>query len=386
MTRTVVLVSTPIKPGLAQSIAAGEAPRRDYFELRDMLDAELVSPPEKPGRLYRLLQKVGGNSLAMAVSVWLRRGSYDVILTDQESVGLLLAMLFKLTRTRRGHVMISHYLTPLKKQVFYRWFRAQTHIDRTVCYSSAQARLAHSALGLRDDQVALVLHPADASFWCPPASGEERAADDRLLCDAGLDIEPGAPLVCSAGLEFRDYPTLIEAARELPEGVEVVVAASSPWSKRKDTTQDAEMPPNVRRVSLKPLQLRALYRRASVVAIPLYDVDFQAGSLVAYEAMACGRPVVITRTRGQSDIVREGQTGYYVPAGDPGAMAKALQRLLSDPALAERMGRSAREVVVEHGLNLDSYLVHMVDLVHEAARRAERRSRTRQATPTPRGL
>lgn len=385
MTRTVVLVSTPIKPDLAEAIAAGEAPRRDYFELRDMLRAELMAPPEKPGRLYSLLRKAGGNSLAMAVTAWLRRDSYDVILTDQESVGLLLAMLFKLTLTRRGHVMISHYLTPFKKQVFYRWFGAQARIDRTVCYSSAQAALARTQLGLRDEQVALVLHPADASFWCPPASDEEREADETLLREASVDLPSDVPLICSAGLEFRDYPTLVEAAKSLPAGTQVVIAASSPWSKRKDATRDTELPENVRRVSLKPLQLRALYRRAGVVAIPLHDVDFQAGSLVAYEAMACGRPVVITRTRGQRDIVREGETGFYVPAGDPSAMAGALNRLLGDPSLAEKMGRFAREVVVEHGLNLDSYLVHMVDLVHEAARRAERRSTARRTTATRRG-
>lgn len=377
MTRTTVLVSTPIKPDLAASIQAGEAPRRDYFELRDMLGAELMSPPDKPGRFYSLLRKLGGNAGAMAVTAWLRRDSYDVILTDQETVGLALAMLFKLTRVRRGHVMITHYLTPFKKQIFYRWFRAQTHIDRTICYSTAQERLARKELGLRSDQVALVLHPADSEFWSPSASEEEREADRQLLKDAGIDLPDDAPVICSAGREFRDYPTLIEAAKRLPEGTHVVIAASSPWSKRKDTTQDVDVPANVRLVSLKPLQLRALYRRALVVAIPLYDVDFQAGSLVAYEAMACGKPVVITQTRGQLDIVTEGKTGFYVPVGDFAAMARTLNKLLSNHALAEKMGKQSRETV-EGGLNLGTYLQHVTELVWEAARRRERRLSARR--------
>src|SRR5437868_567720 len=177
MTHYAVLVSSPPRSGLAEAIAAGEAPRRDYFDMRDMLGAELMLPPERPGRVHSVLHKVGGNALAMAWTAWSRRRDYDVIITDQEYAGLLLALLYKFTRTRRGHVMISHYLTPAKKQVFFRLLKVQSHIDRTICYSTAQEKLAHNTLGLRDSQVSLVLHPADSAFWKPAASDSEREAD-----------------------------------------------------------------------------------------------------------------------------------------------------------------------------------------------------------------
>ena len=87
MPRTIVLVSSPIREGLAEAIASGEAPRRDYFEMRDMLGAELMTMPEQPGRVFNLLRKAGGNAVAMAWEAWARRSDYDVILTDQESAG-----------------------------------------------------------------------------------------------------------------------------------------------------------------------------------------------------------------------------------------------------------------------------------------------------------
>jgi glycosyltransferase involved in cell wall biosynthesis len=382
MTRFAVLVSSPPRVGLAEAIAAGEAPRRDYFDMRDMLGAELMMPPERPGRVFSTLRKVGGNALAMAWTAWSQRKSYDVIVTDQEYAGLLLALLFKVTRTRRGHVMISHYLTPAKKQVFFRLLKVQSHIDRTICYSTAQEKLARTRLGLRADQVALVLHPADSKFWRPAASDDEKRADEEMLRGVGLEIPADAPVVCSAGLEFRDYPTLMGAASKLPEGTHVMIAASSPWSKRKNTAEDAELPENVHLVSLKPLQLRALYRRAWVAAIPLYDVDFQAGSLVAYEAMGCGKPVVITRTRGQNDIVEEGKTGFYVPPHDAEAMGGALNRLLGDPALIEEMGANSREVV-ERGLNLYKYLDEMCAVAREVAAKYERKQPALRGVPTP---
>jgi glycosyltransferase involved in cell wall biosynthesis len=380
MADVIVLVSTPIKGNLAEAIASGEAPRRDYFELRDMLNADLISPPPLSGLLYSILRKLGGNALAMAGVAWAQRGDYEVILTDQEAAGLVLALLFKLTRTRRGHIMISHYLTPAKKQILYRLLRPQTHIDVTICYSSAQEHVARDKLHLKPDQVSLVLHPADSRFW-RPAAGPEEAQDDReLLRQAGVYLPEHAQVVCSAGLEFRDYPTLIKAVHRLPKNVRLVIAAASPWSKRKNTAEDVDLPENAQRVALTPLQLRALYRRSHVVAIPLYDVDFQAGSLVAYEAMACGKPVVITRTRGQCDIVREEETGLYVPTGDAETLAGAVNRLLSDPTLARSLGENALRVV-EQGLNLDTYLASMVDLVRKvAARRSNERALNEQAT------
>ncbi len=59
------------------------------------------------------------------------------------------------------------------------------------------------------------------------------------------------------------------------------------------------------------------------------------------EAMLAGRPVVGTDVGGVADLVTEGSTGLLVPAGDPGALASALDRLAEDPSLRARLGESA---------------------------------------------
>jgi glycosyltransferase involved in cell wall biosynthesis len=65
------------------------------------------------------------------------------------------------------------------------------------------------------------------------------------------------------------------------------------------------------------------------------------------ESMAAGVPVVATRVGGIPELVREGVDGLLVPAGEPGALAAAMLRLLKEPELSERMGRAARERVRE---------------------------------------
>ncbi|HEV2388036.1 MAG TPA: glycosyltransferase family 4 protein [Candidatus Acidoferrales bacterium] len=70
---------------------------------------------------------------------------------------------------------------------------------------------------------------------------------------------------------------------------------------------------------------------------------------VLLEAMAAGLPIVATRTGGIPEIVRDGATGLLVPPGDPPALAAAVIRLLSDPALAARLAAGAREFVEREG-------------------------------------
>lgn len=61
---------------------------------------------------------------------------------------------------------------------------------------------------------------------------------------------------------------------------------------------------------------------------------------VVLEAMALGRPVVATRTRGPEEAL--GGDGLLVPPGQPAAMAAAVERLLTDPALRARLGRAGQ--------------------------------------------
>jgi glycosyltransferase involved in cell wall biosynthesis len=65
------------------------------------------------------------------------------------------------------------------------------------------------------------------------------------------------------------------------------------------------------------------------------------------ESMAAGVPVVATRVGGIPELVREGVDGLLVPAREPRRLAAAMLRLLREPGLADRLGRSARERIGE---------------------------------------
>jgi glycosyltransferase involved in cell wall biosynthesis len=126
-------------------------------------------------------------------------------------------------------------------------------------------------------------------------------------------------------------------------------------------------PSNVRLTQdLEHHALRDLYARSSFVVVPLQDVEFDAGGTAIAEAMAMGKAVIVTRTRGQIDIIEDGVQGIYVPAGDPRSLRNAIEYLHSSPAEAARMGRAGRDLV-ERRFRFDDYVSHLADLLDRNA-------------------
>ena len=186
----------------------------------------------------------------------------------------------------------------------------------------------------------------DTAFWAP------RAVPTRA-----------GPMICSAGLERRDYPTMMEAVRGLD--LRVVLAAASPWSKRADATAGATVPGNVEVCRLGFADLRQLYADASFVVMPLDDTPFQAGVTTILEAMAMGRAVVCTRTQGQTDVITDGVDGVYVPPADATVLRAAITALLDEPERAARLGAAARANVVANA-DVVVYAERLAGVVRDA--------------------
>lgn len=84
-----------------------------------------------------------------------------------------------------------------------------------------------------------------------------------------------------------------------------------------------------------------VFAAADVIAIPSRcDEPF---GFVALEAMAAGRPVVAYRDGGLAELLVDGHTGLFVPRGDLAALAEAIARVLTDPALAAALGAAGSQ-------------------------------------------
>ena len=86
--------------------------------------------------------------------------------------------------------------------------------------------------------------------------------------------------------------------------------------------------------------LSTYYRAADVVVVPSRSESF---GLVALEAAACGIPVVASAVGGLLSLVDHGETGFLVPQRDPMLFAKAVERIIDEPLLADAMSAAAAE-------------------------------------------
>jgi glycosyltransferase involved in cell wall biosynthesis len=101
--------------------------------------------------------------------------------------------------------------------------------------------------------------------------------------------------------------------------------------------------------------LARLYQAAEIVVVPSMYEPF---GLVALEAMACGRPVVASRTGGLAEVVADGSTGYLVPPGDYLSLAQRMAQLLLEPARAAAMGQAARQEAMRYRWERIAELTH----------------------------
>jgi len=346
-TRVLLTVSGRIPDDLDAQVAAGVRPRADYVAMRDAFGADLVDVVgalTATGRLGQVLYRFGGSGPLLGWFCFRRRRQYEVIVTDGEHVGLPLALLNRLFgRGGARHMMIVHILSTSKKSRLVRYAHLADLIDRYVVYCSWQRDFICETLGVAPARVLLSTFMVDTRFF-----------------DSSLVDRKPERMICSVGLERRDYPTLMRAVEGLD--VRVVIAAASPWSKRADSTSEYSLPDNVEIREFDLFELRELYAQSRFVVVPLEKVEFQAGITTILEAMSMGRAVICTHTPGQTDTVIGGETGEYVPPSEPEALRTAILRLLDNEAASQKLGSRGREWVLSNA-DVNKYAARLADEV-----------------------
>jgi len=89
--------------------------------------------------------------------------------------------------------------------------------------------------------------------------------------------------------------------------------------------------------------LAAAYREARALVLPS---EYESFGLVLLEALAQGRPVIASRVGGIPEFVEDGRAGLLVPPREVAPLTEAMERLLGDPGLADRLGDYGRRAIV----------------------------------------
>ncbi len=239
--------------------------------------------------------------------------------------------------TFHGHVLRGYFNPPVTAA-----FRA---IERALARRTT--RIVAISPGQRDELLALGIGRPERMSVVPlglELDGCLNAQARRGELRRHLRLPPEAKLVGIVArlVPIKDHAAFFEAAARVARAdpaARFVVAGDGPLRPRLEAAaRGAGLADRAHFLGWWE-DLPALYADLDVVALTSRN---EGTPVCLLEAMAAGVPVVATAVGGVPDVVRHGETGLLVPAGDPGALAAALASLLGDPERRSALGLAGR--------------------------------------------
>jgi glycosyltransferase involved in cell wall biosynthesis len=203
------------------------------------------------------------------------------------------------------------------------------HLADRIRVSSAWAKQSMASYGVPAAKIHVVSQPLNLLRFQPSCRQAQSDGPLRVCYVGNLNVAKG-------------FPYLMRAVRMLGNhrvSLEIVGATGSRPTKRLFEKEREGI-----KISSAPGDPVPVYQRAEVFVLPSLHDGF--GFVVA-EAMACGVPVIVTENCGAADWVRDGQTGWIIPAGEVNALADALSEALRRRPELRAMGELARADIEE---------------------------------------
>jgi glycosyltransferase involved in cell wall biosynthesis len=238
------------------------------------------------------------------------------------------------------------------------------HADAVIAYGAHVRRFVASMRG-RDDDVFVAPQTAEPDLFARHVSEDEL---ERFRARHGIGT---APIVLYVGrlVPEKGIPVLLDAWRRVRSEATLVLVGDGPLALLAGATAGARL--------LGPLpraELPVAYAAAELAVLPSVPTARfrEPWGLVCNEAMLQGRPVIATDAVGAAagGLVRDGEDGLVVPAGDPVALARAIDLLLGDPALRARLGTAARAAVAPYTYEamVEGFERALAAAIHSASR------------------
>ena len=219
--------------------------------------------------------------------------------------------------------------------------RTVPRCDGLIIASGSERERVSTTYGMALERIAPIPNAVDVVGWRPI---DRDAARGRLgiADDAGVVEWHGHAQVWRKGLDvLLDAWGLVCAERPDRDLLLLLVGQGRNTGELRRRVEGDHRVRWIDRYVHDRDELKVYVCAADVYTLPSRHEGFAIAPL---EAMACGLPVVAADASGVADLLGDGEEagGVVVPREDPVALAKALQRLLDDPALARQLGSQAR--------------------------------------------
>lgn len=333
----------------------------DYFHARGVLVFDNITLANKKIGLgladkiicyayNQLIKQIGGYAGSIEwiwpFRCYLRKATAWFVFSDRLIFPLLFMRKIGLVPKRPVILIpmgLPEKLAQVKNPTLLRQYvRDLNQLERIICVNAHEAEYLRINYGLVEP-LRFVQTGVDTEYFCPQA--------------VPLKVD-----VLSIGADpFRDFQTLVDAARMLPEYTFRVIAA------KKLLEELHDIPGNVETLEeISMLDLREEIAACHMLALPVRENDFSGATTVLLQAMSMGKPVIANRVASNISgyDFENGKNCLFVKPGDASELATVIRRVRSDEDYRRRIGHSAREYV-ENDLGLERFHRRLFDIVSE---------------------
>ncbi len=263
----------------------------------------------------------------------------DVVHVHRGKEHWLAAIANRLSVTPRPIVRTRHIVQPVRPHAANRWlYRRGTNLVVTVTEAIRRQYLASGLV--REDAVVALPGGADVEHYRP------RRVDDGTRVHLG--VQAGETLVGMVGgfRVMKGHAVVVDAAARFAFAGTPVRFAFIGRGTGEPAIRESIQQTGVGKIVTVAGFIDDLAAAMSALDIALYvPLESDGMSRVVFEYLAAGRPVIASRVGVVAEVLEDGVNALLVPAGDAPALAKAIGRLVGDPALRARLGAAGRGLV-----------------------------------------
>ena len=190
----------------------------------------------------------------------------------------------------------------------------------------------------------------DTEFWI--SSEKERQRKDYILF-VGND-------------KHRDFECVVKTAKQMTNQSFIVISRNSQCEALKSSLHVTLIAGDWKDRVLTDEQVRDYYRNAALLILPLKQTLQPSGQSVALQAMACGKPVLITKTEGfwEPDSFVQNKHLVFMETNHHDEWVHCIQDLLGQEERLAEIGANSQRLVKQNN-NLDRFGNCLVNVIHE---------------------
>ena len=294
----------------------------------DNLVWKSCSTRDKSNILSRLDTRLGrmGSALAARGLIRTHAGS-TVVVSHGPTLALYSEFLAQPTARQALHLVFSFNFTDLptgaRRSLLRRYLR---RADRFVVASTIERALYSEYFELEIDRIDLLL-------WGIQPPIQELTKPARFS---------DGQYICAIGSQARDYATLIEAMRRIPQ-IQLILVATP------DSLPQGVVPANVKVLTNVPLaDAMNVLAHSMFMVLPLRGSTVPCGHVTVVSAMHMGKAILSTDSTGLRDYLIDGSNAEFFSPRNPKQLAEKIERLFGDPLLRHRLGTFASAFAKQH--------------------------------------